>query len=77
MTTTGGGVLTKTNLLIEKIERSGLKINYLANLLGISRTSIRNKINNRTAFKVSEMQQLSQALNLSDDEMKLIFFTTE
>lgn len=69
--------MTKTNLLIEKIERSGLKINYLANLLGISRTSIRNKINNRTAFKVSEMQQLSQALNLSDDEMKLIFFTTE
>lgn len=75
MTTNGGDVLTKTNLLLKKIEESGLKINHLANLLDITSASLRNKINNRTAFKVSEMERLSQALDLSDEEMKIIFFT--
>lgn len=77
MTTNGGGVLTNTKLLQDKIARSGLKINYLASKIGrdgITRTSLTSKINNKSQFKVDEMLSLCELLGLTETERNDIFF---
>lgn len=66
--------MTNTKLLKEKIEKSGYKIKYIAERLGITRVAMASKINNDSSFKVEEMVKLSQVLNLSDSEREQIFF---
>lgn len=65
--------MTNTDMLNEKIDFSGLKRKFIANVLGISISSLANKIYNRTEFTVPEMDKLSTLLNLSDKEKSKIF----
>ena len=67
--------MTNTNLLQEVIKKSGLKLQYLADSLGISRTALSNKIQNETEFKASEILALCVLLKIEDPELKeKIFF---
>ena len=67
--------MTNTDLLREKIVSSGLKLEYIAKELGISRFALSNKIQNNTEFKVSEMQKLCEILKIDDPrEKEDIFF---
>lgn len=67
--------MTDTNKLKDIIDKSGLKLDYLAGKLGISRQSFWMKINNVTEFKASEIQMLCLLLSINDPKIKEdIFF---
>lgn len=67
--------MTNEELLRQKIEESGLKIYFIAKQTGISYQALLNKMRNEREFKVSEIQKLSEILNLSAEEREHIFFT--
>ncbi|RDY20743.1 helix-turn-helix domain-containing protein [Criibacterium bergeronii] len=67
--------MTNSKKLKDSIKKSGYKMGYLANKLGLSRQALSNKINNITDFTVKEMLTLSQILALNDEERKEIFLT--
>ena len=60
--------------LKKRIDAHGFKIRFLAEKLGISHESMYNKVKGRTEFKVSEVSILSDILELSDSDIRLIFF---
>lgn len=67
--------MTNTELLREAIQNSGLKIQFIADKLELSRFALNNKIENRTQFKSGEIKALCELLgieSLSDKER--IFF---
>lgn len=67
--------MTNTKLLREFIDRSGLKLQFVADSLGITRSALNNKIENRSQFKAAEITALCELLqieSLSDKER--IFF---
>ena len=66
--------MTNEELLRQKIEESGLKIYFIAKQTGISYQALLNKMRNEREFKVSEIQKLSEILNLSAEEREHIFF---
>ena len=67
--------MTNTRLLKEKISLSGMKLEHLAELCGITRQSLTNKINNRSSFSPREIDILCKALKISSlVEKERIFF---
>lgn len=69
--------MTNDYLLNEKIKKSGYRFGFLANQLNLSRTGLYNKINGKTEFLASEIQSLSDILNLDIHERENIFFNKE
>ena len=61
-------------LLEEYINKSGLKIAFIAEKLGISRQAFDKKRNGDTACRVSEVYVICDLLNIPEDE-KPKFFT--
>jgi len=66
--------MTDTIRLRNYIDRQGIKVGYVASVLGISSSSLRNKLNNETEFKVSEADKLSALLRLTKEERDACFF---
>lgn len=67
--------MTNVKLLKKKIDASGLKINYIAECIGISRQLLWKKINNLKLFDQYEIAKLCHILNIdSKDEKEAIFF---
>lgn len=64
-----------TNLLREIIDRSGYKLKYIAEQLGITYYGLLKKINNETEFKASEINILYNLLSMTEAEREAIFFT--
>ncbi len=60
--------MTNTRFLKSKIIIKGYKVAELAGILGISVVSLRNKINNRTPFKVTEITKLCEILGIKDKD---------
>ena len=56
------------------VKKSGLKRIYIAKKLNISAMALRNKINNITEFKPSEIITLKTMLSLSNEDIQEIFF---
>ena len=54
--------------------KRGIKKNVVAKELGISLNSLRRKATNQTQFKADEICKLIKIMNLSEDELKSIFF---
>lgn len=46
------------------VAASGLKLNYVADYLGISTSSLNNKLNGVTDFKLQELNQLNELLRI-------------
>ncbi len=63
-----------TMLLEDAITRSGLKVNYILEQLGITRQAFDNKRKGRTAFRQSEVYVLCDLLKLDDERKLKIFF---
>lgn len=63
-----------TELLNNAIRRSGLKISFIADTLGISRQAFNNKRKGNTKFRKSEVYVLCDLLKLTTEESNLIFF---
>lgn len=69
--------MTNTEMLRRIIKESGLKLEYIAAQLEISRFSLSKKIENETEFKASEIQKLCDVLKISSNEDKeAIFFAS-
>ena len=67
--------MTNSRLLKEIISKSGLKMERLADLCGITRQSLTNKINNRSSFTAREIDILCKALKITSlSEKERIFF---
>ena len=60
-----------------KITESGLSVEKLANILGISAVTLYRKMNGNSDFSRSEMQIIRQALKINLAEMDEIFFAPE
>ena len=70
--------MTDTELLMEYVKKSGLKLLYIAECLGLSRYGLAKKINNETEFKASEIEKMCEILHIdSMEERKKIFFAKE
>lgn len=69
------GYMVDSQLLREKIEQSGLKLQYIADKSNMTRFSLQKKIENVTEFKATEIMSLSEILGLSVAEREKIFFT--
>lgn len=68
--------MTNTELLKDKIHESGLKYGYIADKLGISRTSLYLKVNGNKEFNQREISILCELLQIKSlEEKELIFFT--
>ena len=66
--------MVNTQLLDEKIERSGFRIGFLIEKLGLSRNGFDKKRKGKTPFRLAEVYVLSDLLRLSESEEKEIFF---
>ena len=67
--------MTNTELLREKINASGYKLQFVAEKCGLTYFGLMKKVNNETEFKASEVMILKELLHLTDDEVMEIFFT--
>ena len=63
--------------LKEIIRQSGLKKAFIAESLGITDGSLRNKLSGRTNFTWREIQVLARILHLSAEICDSLFFTSE
>lgn len=66
--------MTNTELLKDKIEKSGYKLKYIAEQIGITYYGFLKKVNNETEFKASEIQTLCDLLEIAGEEKEKIFF---
>ena len=66
--------MVNTQLLDDKIEKSGFKVGYLVDILGLSRNGFNKKRNGKTMFRKAEIYVLSDLLHLTEDEKQAIFF---
>lgn len=60
--------------LCDEIDNSGLKKNFIAQRLNLSRQGFANKLNGESTFNAGEIQKLSQILSLSARKRDEIFF---
>lgn len=66
--------MTNTNEINKRIFEAVGRKERIAAELGISLSSLNNKIANRTEFKASEISILKKTLKLTDDDVFRIFF---
>lgn len=61
-------------LLAKRIYDSGLRKEYIASKIGITRQSLSKKINGDSDFTASEISKLKLILNLSAEDLQSLFF---
>lgn len=66
--------MTNSELLREKMGKSGYKMKFIAEKIGLTYPGLLKKINNASEFRASEIQALCDLLELSDQDRKDIFF---
>lgn len=70
--------MTNKELLERAIERSGIKVAKLMEVLNIkSYATFRGRMNNETEFTASEIQAISNILQLTASERNEIFFAQD
>lgn len=66
--------MTDSAMLRKLIEKSGYKLRYIAERIGITYQGFLKKLNNETEFKASEIQILYELLGMTEVEREAIFF---
>lgn len=66
--------MTNVNMLKEYILKSGYKIYFIAEKLGISYPCLQTRLNNKTDFRQTEIYTLCDLLNIDPDTRDKIFF---
>lgn len=64
----------KKNLLLSEMARMELTRENIAELLGITRQSLGNKMDGKTDFKLHELNKIRQVLGLTPETFDAIFF---
>lgn len=68
--------MTNVKLLKELIQQSGFKKSFLADKIGVSRTTFAALLNNQAEFKASQISTLCEVLGIRDDAtIREVFFT--
>lgn len=68
--------MTNLNLLKDKIKQKGLKMGFVAEAIGVSRTTFYSQLHGKTEFKASQIQALCKLLDIDDgDTITAIFFS--
>jgi hypothetical protein len=67
--------VTDTVLLKAKIAEKGLKYTFLARQLKLSNGAFRNKLENRSEWKQSEIVCLRDIMDISDKDVRSIFLS--
>ena len=62
--------MTDTARVRQLIAEKGLKLEYIAKCLGISRYCLSQKLDNKSEFKTGEVQMLCNILGITSLEMK-------
>ena len=66
--------MTDRELLDKRIEECGYRLDYIAEQLGITRATLRNKRIGKAEFTASEIKALSSLLHIdSSEEIRTIF----
>lgn len=63
-----------TTLLLDKINSSSISKSDIAELLGLTRQGLYNKLSGKKDFKASEVKKLADILHLTSEERDNIFF---
>lgn len=66
--------MTNTQLLRQRIKESGLKLQYIADYLGISRVTLTMKIENQSDFRQNEIRKLCELLHIENAAEKSLIF---
>lgn len=70
--------MTNKKLLEDKIRQSGLKKGFLAQEIGVSRSTFCALLNNKSEFKANQIRKLCDLLDIKDDKtLRAIFFTPD
>lgn len=69
--------MTDIARLREVLARSGFKLQFLADQLGLTRAGFYLKCEGKTEFKQTEIRDLTELLGLSQEERDRIFFAPE
>ena len=69
--------MTNTRLLRDRIKAAGYMIKFVAKTLNLSKQGFTNKMYGRTEFTQNEIMELKKLLNLTNEEVELIFFSSE
>ena len=70
--------MTNTELLMDYVKKSGLKLGFIAENLNLSRFGLAKKINNESEFKASEIEKLCNLLHITSmTDRSRIFFAQE
>ena len=64
----------KVNVLKAKIVEQGKKMENVSQYIGINRSTLSRKLNEKQEFTLSELTNLSKYLNLSNNEIINIFY---
>ena len=67
--------MTDSAMLKFKIKKSGLKMTFIADKLGISLNTLSRKTNRKAEFTAREIMNISAMLNLTTEERDQIFFS--
>lgn len=62
------------SILKNRISNSGMTMVNIAKRAGIGRVTLYNRLNGKGDFTASEMMGLKKVLNLTDSDVKKIFF---
>lgn len=65
--------MTNVEMLLEAIEKSGLKKGFIATACGMSRSSFLDKSKGKVEFTATEIVELAKILNLTTEQRDLIF----
>ena len=66
--------MTNCKLLEDKIRQKGLKKGYIAEAIGVSRSTFWAQLHGKTEFKASQIRALCECLDITDSEIEAIFF---
>lgn len=66
--------MTNKRILKSHMAMKGMTNGVLAKHLGLSRQSVSYKINNRRDFKTREIEAIAKLLDLTAEDIMLIFF---
>ena len=69
--------MINTEKLMDAITDSGIKLGYIAEQMGLSRSGLYKKLNGKTEFKGSEISKLSEILGMTGERVNAIFFETK
>lgn len=72
-TTDDGADLDKGIILNHFIDKSGLKVSFLIDKLGINKTTYYRKIENDFNFSRSELMTIKEVLRLTDEDFLKLF----